>query len=91
MKQKQKAKRQYKKTIRGRKKTWVFGVMAAVAFVVVLMLLFVGLASTIDGMKEAAVSKEPEAILASAGVSEEIEKLSKLVQDMSDRPNPRFA
>ena len=55
--------------------TWKFGLMAVVAFALVLGFLFVGLGSTIDGMKQEAVSRAPEAILASAGVSEDREVL----------------
>lgn len=73
MKQKKQAKKQ--KKIKGYKKVWIFGVMAIAAFVVVLGLLFVGMASTINSVKEVAVSKEPAAILASAGVSEDREVL----------------
>ncbi|MBQ6414224.1 hypothetical protein IJI28_01185 [Candidatus Saccharibacteria bacterium] len=72
MKQKKQAKKQ---KIKGYKKTWVFGVLAIVAFVVVLGLLFAGMASTINSVKEVAVSREPAAILASAGVSEDREVL----------------
>ena len=73
MKQKKQAKKQ--KKIKGYKKTWVFGVMAIAACVVVLGLLFAGMASTINNVKEVAVSREPAAILASAGVSEDREVL----------------
>ena len=58
-----------------RRKLWVMGVMAVVAFGGVLGLLFWGMASTIHEIKNEAVSKAPEAILASAGVSESREVL----------------
>ena len=70
MKQKQQTKSQ-KKRIGGYRKTWVFGVMSVGTFAAVLGLLFWGLSSTISSMKQEAVSKAPEAILASAGVSED--------------------
>ena len=75
MKQKKQANKQRKNRIHGYRKTWVFGVAAVATFAVVLGLLFVGLSSTIENMKEVSVSKKPEAILASAGVSEEREVL----------------
>ena len=49
----------------------VFGVASLVIFGVSLGLLSVGMANTIGGVKRVAVNKTPEAILASAGVSEE--------------------
>ena len=70
MKQKHQTK-SHNKRIGGYRKTWVFGVMSVGTFAVVLGLLFWGLASTIGNMEHEAVSKAPEAILASAGVSEE--------------------
>ncbi len=57
------------------RKLWAMGVMAVVAFGAVLGLLFWGMASTIHEIKSEAVSREPEAILASAGVSENREVL----------------
>ena len=72
MKQKQHAK---KTRVNGYKKTWIFGVLAVITFVVVLGLLIVGMSSTIGSVKEEAISQAPEAILASAGVSEEKEIL----------------
>lgn len=72
MKQKQQAK---KSIMKGYKKTWIFGVLAVITFVAVLGLLIVGMSSTIESVKEEAISKAPEVILASAGVSEEKEIL----------------
>lgn len=74
MKQKHQTK-SHNKRIGGYRKTWIFGVMSVGTFAVVLGLLFWGLASTIGNMEHEAVSKAPEAILASAGVSEEREVL----------------
>lgn len=74
MKQKQQSKSQ-KNRIGKYRKTWVFGVMSVGTFAVVLGLLFWGLSSTIGRMEQEAISKAPEAILASAGVSEEREVL----------------
>lgn len=56
-------------------KVWAMGVMAVTTFSIVLGLLFWGLASTIHEVKNEAISREPEAILASAGVSEDREVL----------------
>ncbi|MBR3115696.1 hypothetical protein IKF30_00485 [Candidatus Saccharibacteria bacterium] len=72
MKQKQQAKKSIMKEY---KKTWIFGVLAVIIFVAVLGLLIVGMSSTIESVKEEAISKAPEVILASAGVSEEKEIL----------------
>ncbi len=69
MKQKQQAMKQNR--IMGYKKTWFFGLTATMAFVLVLGLLFVGLSNTIENMKQETISRAPEAILASAGVSGE--------------------
>lgn len=57
------------------RKTWIFGLMAVVAFVAGLGLLITGFASTIGSIKKEAVSRAPEAILMSAGVSEDREIL----------------
>ena len=75
MKQTQQVKRQNRTRIMGYRKTWFFGVMAIVAFVAVLGLLSMGLSSTVTDIGKEAVTKEPEAILASAGVSEDREVL----------------
>ena len=50
---------------------WIFGGLSVVAFIVGLGLLFYGMSSTIDSIEQEAVSKAPEAILASAGMSED--------------------
>ncbi len=75
MKQTQQVKRQNRTRIMGYRKAWFFGVMAIVAFVAVLGLLSMGLSSTVTDIGKEAVTKEPEAILASAGVSEDREVL----------------
>lgn len=74
MKQEQRIKSQ-KKRVGGYNKTRFFGVMAVATFALVLGFLFWGISSTIDSMEQEVVSRAPEAILASAGVSEEREVL----------------
>ena len=54
-----------------KQKSQVFGVLAVVVFVAAMFLSIFGLSKTMKEVKEIAVSKKPEAILASAGVSEE--------------------
>lgn len=73
MKQKQLVKKQG--CMSKQKKTWVFGLMAVVAFVAGLGLLITGFASTVGNIKKEAVSRAPEAILMNAGVSEDREIL----------------
>lgn len=48
-----------------------FGVTALVAFTAVLVLLALGMSTTINGIKEEAISRTPDAILAKAGLSED--------------------
>ena len=51
-------------------KLMIFGALSVVAFSAVLVLSFAALSKSIGDVKEAAISRSPEAILASNGLSE---------------------
>ena len=53
-----------------KKKSQMFGVLSVVVFAGALFLSIFGLSRTMTEVKQIAVSKKPEAILASAGVSD---------------------
>ena len=66
-----KEQRQRQKKQNNGRKYRIFGIVSVAIFGVALGVLSLGLANTIGGVKKIAVTEAPEAILASAGVSEE--------------------
>lgn len=52
------------------KKSQILGAVALVAFAVATVVMVVGMSRTIDEVKDSAISREPDAILASAGLDE---------------------
>ena len=52
---------------------WIFGGLSVLAFAAGMGFLFYGMSTTIGSIDQEAVSKTPEAILASAGMSEDKE------------------
>lgn len=59
------------KTAKKMGKMRIFGVAAILAFSIVLVFLALGLGSTIGGIKNEAISRSPDAILANAGLNED--------------------